>query len=408
MSTECELIMSKPIRDWADIVEAYRPAVMEASKRPVRRPKVSVCIVANRAARNLQTTINGVLAQRFDDLEIVIVSNESSYSAADFCAAAGDRVRVIRNETTLPLAAGFNMAVRHSRGQFVKLLCPDGILQPDCIAAQAKVLEDNRGVALVAARTEHIDHTGKVARRQPAFAQIVGVHSGQRVVKAIVRGGGNPIGPPSGAMFRRVDFQRCGGFREDLREWSDLELWTRLLRLGEFFGMSETLASVREPRGSMSVSALMLLQLAERIEFTRRLINGPVWRVSATDRMVGYVKCCINSLRGHRNGVPHQPLKNLKALDAIHRRRSRRPAPDSAGLIGRLNIAALAIAVFDSCIADMHASPKHVTPARGLIKRQQNRCCSPNERQPGRELKRMNSEQATTAAPYEAPTRELP
>jgi glycosyltransferase involved in cell wall biosynthesis len=131
----------------------------------VGRPKVSVCIVANQSARHLQTTINDVLAQHFDDLEVVIVGNESSYGAADFGAPSEDRVRVIRNETTVPLAAGFNMAVRHSRGQFVKLLCPDGSLQPECVAAQTKVLEDNRSVELAAARTDHVDHTGKVPGR---------------------------------------------------------------------------------------------------------------------------------------------------------------------------------------------------------------------------------------------------
>jgi glycosyltransferase involved in cell wall biosynthesis len=327
--------MSTPIRGWSDIVQAYQPALMQARTRPERRPKVSLCVVADRAEHQLQSTINSVLGQRFDDLEIVIVDNESSYVAAGFGAAPDDRVRVIRNETTVSQDAGFNVAVRHSRGQFVKLLYPEDLLQPDCIAAQAKVLEDDHSIALVAAQTDYIDRTGEVARRQPGFAQLVGANSGQRVVKAIVRGCGNPIGPPSAAMFRRADFQRCGGLRDDLREWSDLELWTRLLRFGEFFGIPKTLASVPARRSSMRVSASIPLQLAERIEFTRRLINDPVWRVSRTDRMVGYVKYCVSSLRVHRYGLPHQPLKNLKSLNAIHGRRSRRPAPGSAGPIGR-------------------------------------------------------------------------
>jgi glycosyltransferase involved in cell wall biosynthesis len=265
-------------------------------------------MVANHADRHLQTTIDSVLAQRFDDLEIVIVGYQDPYVAHDIGAAANDeRVRVIRNETTLPLGAGFDMAVRHSRGQFVKLLCPGDTLRPDCIAAQANALEKNRDVALVAAGTDYIDHTGEVVGRHPVFERIVGIHSGQSVVTTIVRCGGNPIGPPVGAMFRRADFQRCDGFREDLLEWPELELWTRLLRFGEFFGMSKTLATAPDPRGSMSVSASALLQLVEQIEFTRRVINDRVWTVSATDRMVGHVKCCINILRGHRYGLPHQP-----------------------------------------------------------------------------------------------------
>lgn len=311
--TECEPIMSEPIKGWADIVEPYWPAVMQTEQRSVRRPKVSVCIVANQAERQLLTTIDSVLAQRFDDLEIVIVGDQGPY-VPDMGAAANDeRVRIIRNETTVPLGAGFNMAVRHSRGQFVKLLCPDDTLRPDCIAAQANVLEKNRDVALVAAGTDYIDHTGEVVSRHPVFARIVGIHSAQCVVTTIVRCGGNPVGPSVGVMFRRADFQRCSGFREDLLEWPDLELWIRLLRFGEFFGMSQTLASVRDRRGLKSGSASMLLQLAERIEFTRRLISDPVWTVSATDRMVGHVRCCLNLLRGSRHGLPPKLLEYRSA-----------------------------------------------------------------------------------------------
>jgi hypothetical protein len=334
MGTGCELIMSGPIRGWADIIEAYRPAVMQTEKRSMRRPKASVCIVANQATRHLQTTIDSILAQRFDDLEIVIVGNEGSYAGPDVGAVTkDDRVRVIRNETTTSRGAGFNVAVRHSRGEFVKLLCPDGTLRPDCIAAQAGVLEENHGVALVAARTDYINHTGELVGRQPGFSRIIGINSAQHVITAIVRSGGNLIGPPLGAMFRRADFLRCGGFPENLPESTEPELWPRLLRCGEFFGMPQTLASVRDRRGSMGISASVLLQLAERIEFTRRLINDPVWTVSATDRMVGHVKCCINVLRGHRNRSHGQPRKSLKPLHLIHRRRSRRPNPDSVGHI---------------------------------------------------------------------------
>jgi hypothetical protein len=153
--------MSKPIRSWADIVEAYRPAVMQAGKRPAGCPKVSV----------------------FEHLEIVIVGNESYYGAADFGESTGDCVRMIRNEMTGPPAAGFNMVVRHCKDSSSNSFAPiahssraASLRKPRCW----RTTEDNRSVPLIAARTYHFDHTGKVARRQPGLAQIVGVPSGQR------------------------------------------------------------------------------------------------------------------------------------------------------------------------------------------------------------------------------------
>ncbi len=297
-STVHEHPVSGPVRGWADLVEAYWPVVEQNAKRSMSHPKVSVCIVANNAERDLQAAIDSVLAQPFDDLEIVVVHNELPYVTRDpFGELKNDRVRIIRSGATASLGESFNLAVRHSRGQFVKLLCTDGTLRSDCIAAQAEVLDGNHGVALVAGRTDYLDHTGKVVRRQRSFARIVGIRSAQHVVKTIVRSGGNPIGPTPGAMFRRADFERCGGYPADLPDTSDLALWIRLLGFGEFYGMPETLASLRDVGSSMTTSAAVLLRLAERIEFTRRLVDDPMWNVPATDRMVGHLTCCINQVR---------------------------------------------------------------------------------------------------------------
>jgi hypothetical protein len=317
-TTVSESAMSRPARNWAEIVEAYRPAVMQKQRRSAQRPRVSVCILANQGERHLQETIESVLAQRSDDLEIVIIDDGNSYGTRDILAALTDeRVRVIRDGTTGHLGESSNLAVRLSRGQFVKLLCPGATLHPNCVVAQAKVLEDNHDVALVAARSDHIDRNGDLVRDQPGFARIVGRHSAQRVVKTIARSGGNPVGPIPSALFRRADFQRCGGFRTDLPFSPELDLWIRLLGYGDFIGMPQTLAKHRIGCGSLTPLPSMLIQLAEQIGFTERLADDPSWKVSACDRIVGHVNC----------GVIHLRL----TLDAIQRRRSRRRSADSVG-----------------------------------------------------------------------------
>lgn len=319
-STVREHPVSGPVRSWTDIVEAYWPVVKQNGKRSMRRPKVSVCIVADQAEGHLQAAIDSVLAQRFDDLEIVIVDTERSYFAHDpFADLKDDRVKVIRNGMAAPLGESFNLAVRHSRGQFVKLLCPGGILRANCIAAQAKVLEGDPGVALVAGQTDYLDDTGEAIRRQRDFARIVGIHTAQHVVRTIVRSGGNPIGPLPGAMFRRAHFERCGGLPADLSDALDLTLWIRLLRFGEFYGIAETLAALRDVSGSMTTSEAVLLHLAERIGFTTRLVDDPLWNVSAADRMVGHLRCGIaqvrsDNLRAHSHGSSGQFLGRLKSI----------------------------------------------------------------------------------------------
>ena len=270
----------------------------EASSARPQRPKVSVCIPAFQAKSHLQSTIDSVLAQSYPDLEIVVVDNNSSDGTRDILEAIDDdQVQIVRNATTLPIADNWNRAVRESNGEYVKLLCADDVLEPDCVASQVAVLEGSRDIAVVSARVNFIDDNGSLLRRARGLGRIVGRHSGERVVRQIVRSGSYPINPAVAVMFRRVDFDRCGGFCGDLVFPMDIDLWVRLLRDGDFFGVSRTLASFRMWSGSISASTSASSQFAQQTEFVRGLVDDPRWNISTTDRILGRVNSCDMQLR---------------------------------------------------------------------------------------------------------------
>jgi glycosyltransferase involved in cell wall biosynthesis len=247
----------RPVRSWADMVEAYRPVVeSKSSWARTRRPKVSLCISAFQAKRDLKTTIDSCLAQRDVGLELVIIDNNSSGGTQDILESVNDdRVRIIRSATTVSLAEDFNVAVQQSDGRYVKLVCAGDTLHPDCIAEQAKVLEGNADVALVAVQTDRVDDEGNLLTHARGLAGLVGRHSAELVIRRIVRSSSDPIDPPVSGLFRRVDFDRCGGCRGDLLFPMDMGLWVRLLGQGDFIGVPVTLASSRI--GSCSTTELI-------------------------------------------------------------------------------------------------------------------------------------------------------
>ena len=244
----------RPISSWAEVVEAYRPAAMANSRwRRTRRPKVSLCICASETDRHLQATIESCFAQHYAALEFLIIDNDGSDRTRHILEMVkDDRVRVIRSATAGPIADKFNMAVQQSNGQFVKLICAGDVLRRDCIAKQAKLLEDNVDVALVAVRTDHIDDDGNLLSRGCGLARLIGRHSGERAIRRIARSSVDPIGPAVGGLFRRDDFDRCGGCRADLLFPMDMGLWIRLLGQGDFLGVPDTLASSRNGSGLMT------------------------------------------------------------------------------------------------------------------------------------------------------------
>jgi glycosyltransferase involved in cell wall biosynthesis len=275
-----------------------QPVAGVADAETSLRPAVSLCVPAYQAERHLRATLESLLAQTHSDFEIVVIDNNSSDGTAAVLESFSDsRIRVIRNESTLPLVDNFNHAVRQCRGEFVKLVCADDLLHPDCIAAQSAVLERYRGVALVGAQTDFVDDAGSVLRSRRGLGNIVGRHPAHHVVRTIVRSGTNPIGAPLAVMFRRSDFLRSGGFRDRWLFLSDVDLWVRLLQYGEFYGISRTLASFRF--GSQTVTATMAArsQLAQYRAFVRALSAQRRWGITRVDRAVAQFRMCDMQLR---------------------------------------------------------------------------------------------------------------
>ena len=283
------------------LAPAHRSTQPAAGTRAAQmrdRPKVSLCVPAYQAERHVRSTIESLLAQQYFDFELVIVDNNCSDGTPEILKDFNDsRIRVVRNETTLPLVDNFNRAVHLCRGEFVKLVCADDILHPECIAAQSAVLEMNPDVALVSVQTDFVDDDGSLLRPARGLRGIIGRQPAKRVVRQTVRSGTNPVGAPMAAMFRRDDFIRSGGFRDELLFVSDADLWMRLLHYGEFYGIPRTLASFRF--GSSTVSARMAArsQLAQHKAFVQALSAQQQWGVTRLDRMIGWFNRYDKQLR---------------------------------------------------------------------------------------------------------------
>ncbi|MGH3637866.1 MAG: glycosyltransferase [Mycobacterium sp.] len=302
------------------ITSAPQPGRVNTPNHP-GSPRVSVCIPAYQAERHLQATLESILAQDVDGLEIVVIDNNSSDGTRGILDRVHDpRVRVIRNTSTVPVVDNFNLAVRRSRGEFVKLVCADDILAPGCIGAQAAILDDLDDVALVSTRTDFIDEQGRLLRPARGLAGITGRHAAGQVIKRIVRSGTNPVGAPVATMFRRRDFDRCGGFRNE--PWlPDLDLWVRLLALGDFFGTPNTLAAFRIGTGSITALTSSSSQLSEQNRFAHRLAADPRWRITTADTLCGRLKSIDMQVR--RTGLYGVSALRDARYRSVRRRRSR-------------------------------------------------------------------------------------
>jgi GT2 family glycosyltransferase len=108
-------------------------------------PTLSVCIVTFNSADTIGECLVSVRAQRGVSVEVIVVDNASRDDSAARAEAAPD-VRVIRNPRNVFFAPANNQALRASRGEFVLVLNPDTVLEPDTAARMVAALRDRSDV----------------------------------------------------------------------------------------------------------------------------------------------------------------------------------------------------------------------------------------------------------------------
>lgn len=254
-------------------------------------PAVSVCVPTYNAAPFVAATVESVLAQTYTDFELIVVDDASTDDTAGLVGGYADRrIRLLRNGHSLGLAGNWNRAVGEARGRYVKLLCQDDLLRPDCLAVQAGVLDDpaQAGVALVCARRDIIDEAGKVLIPGRGMRRAGRVPAAE-ALRRIVRAGTNAIGEPVAVLFRAGAFARAGGFDGASPYMIDLDLWARLLRYGDLYAVRQTLAAFRVSRAALS-TVIAASQARETRNLLRRLRDESPGMISRADLLIGMAK----------------------------------------------------------------------------------------------------------------------
>lgn len=208
-------------------------------------PLVSVCIPTFDHAHFLPEALASAQAQTYPHLEIVVTDNCSTDATAGIIAAAmqrDPRIRHVRHPANLGMARNFTSCITEARGEYVKLLCDDDRLAPDCVSQLVDLMTTRPGVAIAGCARQFTDLQWRPVRVLGAAREQITVVPGETMrVECFVWG--NRIGEPTAVLFRRADALR--GFSEEYSQLVDLEMWCHLLLGGAFAYTPAVLCSVR-------------------------------------------------------------------------------------------------------------------------------------------------------------------
>ncbi len=261
-------------------------------------PLVSVCIPAYRGGAVLGRTIESVLWQTLSDFELIIIDDNSPDDTVRVVESFRDpRVRLLRNASNLGPEGNWSRCLTEARGRYFKLLPQDDVLDPECLAKQVAVLEDDpdEQLALVFCARRVIDAQDRevVARGYPGSRG--GRISGQAVTRQSARRGTNLLGEPGAVLFRLSLARRVGPFDASCAYVVDLDYWYRLLQHGDAYYLPERLAAFRVSSGSWSV-AIGARQYDDFRRFLEKYRCLPQYGLGAIDVLVGKTMAGVNNV----------------------------------------------------------------------------------------------------------------
>ena len=169
---------------------------------------ISVILLCYNQEKFVGEAIDGVLAQTYRPLEIIVVDDCSLDRTADIVAAklAGHQhVQFIRNRENMTWWGACDVGLKAAQARFVVLSCGDDIMCPDMIEQMVDVWRTDN-VSLVTTNAEYIDEYSNLLGRTARPCDIPADDS----FETLVRDGSNACCFGASIGFERMLFETFG------------------------------------------------------------------------------------------------------------------------------------------------------------------------------------------------------
>lgn len=260
------------------------------------QPLVSICIPAYNSREFIGQAIESVLAQTYQNFELIIIDDCSTDKSLEVIRRYNDpRMVVIKNETNIGAEANWNKLLSVTRGKYIKILCGDDYLYPSCIEKQLSVFQNNAdgNIALVCCKRDIIDKQGKLIVSR-GFKNKSGRLPGYRAIKKTIRAGTNLIGEPTAVLFKAEILTDTGLFDGSAPYVLDLDMWCRMLLRGDVFIIPEPLCVFRVSPVSWSIRLSYLQSFCFKALIVK-LAKDPRYRLSPLDKTLGSIMASANA-----------------------------------------------------------------------------------------------------------------
>lgn len=116
-------------------------------KAKVIKPKVSIGMPVYNGAKTIEKAINSILAQTFQNFELIISDNASNDETENICrrfASKDPRIRYMRQNKNIGAHANFNFLISEATEKYFMWAAVDDLHSPEFLKVNVSVLESNQ------------------------------------------------------------------------------------------------------------------------------------------------------------------------------------------------------------------------------------------------------------------------
>ncbi|MFM6842130.1 MAG: glycosyltransferase family 2 protein [Candidatus Planktophila sp.] len=232
---------------------------------------ISVLIPVLNGEQFIGQALDSVLVQPLAS-EILVVDNGSSDGTLEILnnyITKDSRVRVLHC-TERGVSKALNVGLALANGSLIARLDADDKMSPERLEYQLRVMQEHPEVALVSSQIIFINSEDiEIGRSNYPSGKLTLLRN------FIFR---NPVAHPS-VMFRKEIVELAGNYRSEFEGAEDLDLWIRILNLGDIFSSEEFLTYYRVHENQVTVkNNLYDTEFTLRLKCLKEFYRGPIKR----------------------------------------------------------------------------------------------------------------------------------
>lgn len=224
----------------------------------LKNPEVSVLMSCYNGERWLSEAIDSILAQIFEDFELILIDDGSTDNTwkiiQSYCVRDSRLVAFSKKNTGL--ADSLNIGLSKAKGEWIARIDQDDLCEPTRLYEQVNFVRKNPDVVLLGTGFLEFDQDGMIkAHRYPSRHQ--------KLVKHLERS--QRFFPHSSAFYRADIVRDLGGYNLRILKADDWRLWLELSLRGKITSLPKPLVRIRKHSNQMSLEGNGRYQLYDSI-----------------------------------------------------------------------------------------------------------------------------------------------